>query len=314
MAIENVLKVITPGPMTTIQDLGRLGLGRYGVASSGALDARALASGNYLAGNQNDAAGLEITLAGFKAEALRTIAVAITGGDLSAHLNGRSIPPWQSLIMEPGDKIHFRARRTGCRAYLTVGGGLAAPPILGSRSTNISAEFGGLAGRSLKKGDLLSAEILSRSLTATAACTLPSEMIPAYGPPWTIRVILGPQDEQFTPEGLAVFGRAVYQVTSEVDRTGIRLVGPAISRRREYPESVWSEGLIPGVIQVPGDGQPIIILNETVTGGYRKIAAVISADLYMLGQLYPGDLIGFKPVSRLEAKKSLQDSQPADNL
>lgn len=304
MAKVNVFRVLSPGPLTTIQDLGRFGWGRYGVAPSGAVDHWALRLGNSLLGNPDYCAGLEITVFGFKAEVLAPITVAVTGGDLSARLNDQPLPLWQATTLHPGEKIHFPARRTGCRAYLTVEGGLSVPPILGSRATNISAGFGGLDGRPLKKGDVLSID-QTNQFAAGAITTIPAELIPTYGSPWALRVILGPQDDHFTPQTQETFFTTPYQVGPNMDRTGIRLIGSPLPRRENLPESILSEGLVPGVIQVPGDGQPIIVLAETVTGGYRKIGGIISADLSLLGQLFPGDVVCFQPVTLKEAREAI---------
>jgi len=178
--------------------------------------------------------------------------------------------------------------------------------VMGSRSTNLSSGFGGYQGRPLKKNDILLSE-LSSGAPAAVGRTFNSEWIPHYSKKWTIRVIWGPQDDQFPDDSRNLFLNASYNMSPESDRTGIRLQGPAIDRKAFIEASIISEGVISGSIQIPGDGKPIIILGETVTGGYRKIATVISADLSLLGQIKPGDEIQFEAVSLETAHQALQD-------
>lgn len=308
MAVVETIEVLTSGPLATLQDLGRFGYGRYGVPSSGALDTFSLRAANLLVGNKENEACLEITMFGLRIKALRDVAIAITGGDLRPFYNDKPLSMWASSILKEGDTLSFRGVKGGCRSYLAIGGGFSLTEVMGSRSTNLSSGFGGLGGRALIKGDILSSNSPHLYLEAKAMM-IPQDMIPFYGREWHLRVILGPQDDQFTEEGRNTFLNSPYQVSYQSDRTGIRLAGPSVERRPEVQESIISEGVIPGAIQVPGDGQPIIILVEIVTGGYRKIATVITADLPLLGQLKPGDRVTFKEVSLDEAYKALREME-----
>jgi len=308
LAAVNVLEVISPGPLTTIQDRGRLGFGPYGVAPSGAVDSFSLRVGNRLVGNRldngEDEAGLEMTFAGPVVTALSKITIAVTGADIQPRINTAPAPMWRAMVIQKGDRLSFKGIRSGLRAYLAVGGGINAKMVLGSRSTNLGARFGGLSGRPLVKGDILSAHAPHLHLK-TEGTALPFESIPNHTPEVTLRIIFGPHHHHFDPEMLSTFRQSAYRVTEQLDRTGIRLEGPLIKEKVALEKSIISEGVVSGAIQIPGDGQPIIILGETVTGGYRKIATVISADLSRLGQLRPGNKVRFSPVSPDEARSVL---------
>jgi antagonist of KipI len=306
-AVES-LEVLASGPLTTVQDLGRFGYGRYGVPPSGATDSLSLRIGNLLVGNPENAAGLEITLMGLKVRAFRDLAIAITGADLNPCLNEQPVEMWRSLFIKKDDTLSFGGLRSGCRAYLTLGGEISLHPVMGSRSTNLSSKFGGLSGRPLHKGDILRSESPRLHLRTTGRGFYP-EWIPLYTKCWTMRVAFGPQDDQFTHEIKNLFLDSSYIVTPQSDRAGIRLSGPAILQKEGLEASILSEGVVAGTIQIPGDGQPIIILGETVTGGYRKIATIISADLPFLGQIKPGDSIRFREVTLDEAIEALSEME-----
>ena len=304
MAAIDVLEITTPGLLTTVQDLGRFGFGRFGVAPSGVLDNVAMRVGNLLVDNLESEAVLELTLPGFKANILSDVVVALTGADLGLHINGKTYGPWRSYRLGPGDILSLESLNSGCRSYLAVGGGLQVPEVLGSRSTNLGSGFGGLEGRSLRRGDILKADSPRHHLHA-AGRKYDLNAVPAYSNDWEARVVMGPQNEHFPDESCDRFLNTVYKVSPQSDRTGIRLHGSPIAVREGQPESIISEGIISGAIQIPGDGQPIIILGETVSGGYRKIATVISADLHMLGQIMPGDQVRFSAVNLREARQAL---------
>lgn len=308
MAAVKALEIIHPGPLTTIQDRGRFGYGRFGVPPGGALDAFSLRTGNLLVGNAEDEAGLEITLMGLKVRALKDLVFALTGADLQPRLNDQPLENWRSHAMRKGDTLALKGPRTGCRAYLAVGGGLKVPRILGSKSTNLSTGFGGLCGRPLRKGDVLLCHSPEDYLHHHGR-TLDPQWIPVYERDWHLRVILGPQEDHFAREARKAFFGPSFKVKPESDRTGIRLGGPEIVKRPDLGESIISEGVVPGTVQIPGDGQPIIILVETVTGGYRKIATVISADLSFLGQIKPGDRVRFQAVTLDQAYDVLRKQE-----
>lgn len=306
MAVIETLEVLEPGPMTTIQDLGRYGFGRYGVPPSGALDPFALRAANLLVGNPEGEAGLEITFMGLKVKALTSVLVAIGGGDLQPAINGEPIVNWRSHTLKAGDTLSFKAPRNGCRAYLAVGGGIVADPVLGSKSTNLSSRFGGCDGRPMKRKDVLFSEAPETHLKLQGK-SLPPERVPFYGKEWMLRVLLGPQESDFTASSQNTFLASSFKVSTQSDRTGIRLSGPPIRKKDGQGESIISEGVVQGAVQIPGDGQPIIILTETVTGGYRKIATVISADLPFLAQIKPGDEVTFVQVDLVQAIRALEE-------
>ena len=301
-------KVISPGPLTTIQDLGRYGLGRYGVPPSGGLDPFSLKIANLLVGNREGEACVETTLMGLRLSALTDLVIAITGGDLQPHLNDAPFRMWRSLIIRKGDVLHFKTLKAGCRAYLAIAGGISVDPILGSKSTNLNSGFGGYKGRSLRKGDILFTTSPLDHFNAKTR-VLDDDRIPVYTKDRVLRILWGPQDADFVPESKTTLLDSPFKVTPMSDRTGIRLSGPPIRRKQGVSESIISEGVVPGSIQVPGDGQPIIILVETVTGGYRKIATIIGADIPLLGQIKPGDDVLFRAVSLEQALFALRETE-----
>jgi antagonist of KipI len=308
MAAAEILEILSPGALTSVQDLGRYGYGRFGVAPSGALDAFAFRIGNLLVGNRQDQACLESMLLGPRARVLTDIAAAVTGGDLQPRRNGQPIRMWQSYVFKRDDILSFRAPLSGFRAYIAVAGGIDVPIVMGSRSTNLPSGFGGYQGRQLRKGDVLRSESAGSDLNM-AGRVLTSGWIPQYSNKWILRVVWGPQDDHFPAKSRDLFLTAVFKMSPESDRTGIRLQGQAIQPSADFAESIISEGVVSGSVQIPGDGKPIIILGETVTGGYRKIATVISADLPLLGQIKPGDEIRFNAVSLEASHRALRETE-----
>ena len=310
MAAVELLDIMSPGILATVQDTGRRGFGQIGVAPSGAADGYACRVGNLLVGNLEDAAVIESTLMGFQARFRCDAVVAVTGADLQPTLNGRPLVMWTAHPVTAGDVLAFHAPVCGCRAYLAVGGGFCVPAIMGSRSTNIGAGFGGHAGRALEAGDTLSGRQPGQYLHCRGR-TLPDVLRPVYTSAWVLRVMAGPQADQFDPASYKQFFEADYTVSGKSDRTGVRLEGPVLAKQPGAPDSILSEGILSGAIQVPGDGQPIILLNETVTGGYRKIAVVIAADLPLLGQLAPGDTVRFQETDMAAAVELLRGVEAA---
>lgn len=296
MGSMKALEILAPGPLTTVQDLGRFGFGRFGVPQSGAADPFSLRIGNILVGNPENAAALELTVMGPKIRALKDSVIAITGADLRPAVDGESLPMWQSHLVKTGSVLSFKGRQTGCRAYLSISGGISVPVVMGSRSTNLTARFGGLDGRPLAKGDLLCTESPTTP-PKREKTTFDIQMIPVYSAEQRLRIIPGPQNHHFPDTSWQRFLNSRFTVTPDSNRAGVRLSGPSIWPRKKLDASILSEGVVPGAIQVPGDAQPIILLGEAVTGGYRKIATVISADLCLAGQLTPGDSVRFEEVS-----------------
>jgi biotin-dependent carboxylase-like uncharacterized protein len=306
MAAVDTFEVLHPGILTTVQDLGRPGFARYGVAPSGALDSLALRVANLLAGNPEDTAALETAVMGLRLKAMQDVVVAVTGANLNPMRDGGPLAMWRSHRIQAGEVIAFSGPAGGMRSYVAVCGGIEVPPVLGSRSTNLPSGFGGVAGRALRKGDILRRAVVENELRFAGRAFEPA-WIPEYPSRWRLRVVWGPQDDQFAEDGKQAFVAGIFSVSPDSDRTGIRLKGPAVARQPGLPESIISEGVIAGAIQVPGDGQPIIILGETATGGYRKIATVISADLPLLGQITPGDEVVFEAVSMDAAVQALRE-------
>jgi len=301
-------EVLEPGILTTIQDLGRYGFSQFGVPPSGALDAFSFRAGNLLVGNGEEEAGLETTLAGLKLITLKEIVISITGGDLSPTLNDEPLTMWKTHLLVEGDVIRFKKVRAGCRAYLAVSGGFVVPRTMRSSSTYLSGNFGGLEGRKLRRGDILNTLDIPPSLS-NLGLRFPIDWVPSPEKEVFLRVIPGPQDHHFTEEGFQTFCSSPYHVTPQCDRMGVRLEGPKIERRPDVEESIITEGLMAGAIQVPGDGKPIIILGELVTGGYTKIATIISTDLPRVAQLKPGDQVRFTPLSIEEAHDLLREQE-----
>jgi len=302
------IEILSAGLQTSIQDLGRFGYGHYGVPPSGALDSFSLRIANLLVGNSETQACLETTLMGLRFRALADVLIAVTGADLQPKIEKRPMAMWCSRILKKGEVLFFAGPKNGCRAYVAFGGGLGIVPLLGSRSTNLSAAFGGLHGRALKEGDILYVENPASQFAAEGR-SFEAKWRSLDTDTWTLRVIWGPQHNDFSKDVQHTFVNSQFTVLPQSDRTGIRLKGATIFRKKSTAESIISEGLIPGSIQVPGDGQPLIVLGETVTGGYRKIATVISVDLPLTGQIKPGDEIRFEAVNLKKAFQHLKESQ-----
>ncbi|MCF8103893.1 MAG: biotin-dependent carboxyltransferase family protein [Desulfohalobiaceae bacterium] len=305
--MTDLFLVVKPGSYTTIQDQGRYGHQDIGVPVAGALDQFASRAANVLLGNPESAAVLECTVVGPTLAVLREAYLAVTGADMEIRLNSRTIPPWSSFRVEPGDLLRLKQVKCGCRSYLAVSGGFDVPLVMGSRSTSVTGGFGGLQGRPLKKGDFLQA---AAALLPHKTGTLPAELVStAKQGDLLLRVIPGPQDHLFASQGLETFFSSAYAISPKADRMGYRLEGPMIRRDPEARESIVSEPSLPGNIQVPADGQPIILLVEQTVGGYTKIATVISADLPRIAQALPGQEVRFQPVSLEEAHEALQEQE-----
>ncbi len=303
MSIET-LEIKEPGLLTTVQDLGRYGYQRFGVPVSGAMDTFSLKTGNLLVGNDEGAAGLEMTVLGPRVRFLAETWIAITGANLSPALDGEPIPRWTAVKVPADCDLSFQGASDGMRSYLAVAGGIDVPVIMGSRSTYVKAALGGLEGRALKAGDVL--RVLEPGVEPVER-GLPEHLsAPVYGHNHEIRVVLGPQDRAFTADGTATFLGSEYTVSIQSDRMGYRLEGPTIESA-DGPDIV-SDGIPFGAVQIPGDGRPIILLADRgTTGGYAKIATVVSSDLGRLSQAMPGDTITFKNVTVEESHRLLRE-------
>lgn len=294
------LTVLAPGPLTTMQDGGRQGWLRYGVPESGALDPRAMAVANALVGNRPETAALEMTLAGCTlAVAGGRVRIAIAGADMAMAIDGTAVPGERSHTLVPGAVVRIGGARSGARAYLAASGGFAATPVFGSVAVHLRS---GIGGRALRQGDVLD---IAGDGPAGPDLRLDAEAPPA---PPRLRVVLGPQDDYFTADAIATLIAAEFTITAQSDRMGYRLAGPLLAHEKGF--NIVSDGIAPGSIQVPGNGLPIILLaDRQTTGGYPKIATVISADLPFLGQMRPSDAVRFAAVTlaqALEARRALK--------
>jgi biotin-dependent carboxylase-like uncharacterized protein len=288
-------RIINPGVQTTIQDSGRHGLIKYGIPKSGAMDQGSLVIGNLLLRNPDNAAALETTLQGLKLQALTKVTMSITGADLDPWLNDQPAPQWTAFTMREGDVLYFKKRKKGLRAYVAVQGGVDVPEVLGSRSTYVR----GRIGVPLGTGETLRSRPFDPG-TGEDALTLPREYRPHFDRADPIRVLMGPQDDYFTPRGIETFLNSTYRISPQCDRQGFRTEGPSIEIAKG--PGIISDPIPPGSIQVPGDGKPIVLLRDAqVTGGYAKIAIVARVEMDSLGQMMPGDTIRFQRIDRQKA-------------
>ena len=304
-----MLEVVQPGLLTTVQDLGRWGYQKYGVPVCGALDPVSLRIANILVGNHESLAGLEMTGVGPSLKFSEDAVIAITGADLGPQLDARPIPSWESVRVPGGSTLSFRGPHDGLRAYLAFAGGIDVPPVMGSRSTDLRSGFGGIDGRALEAGDRV--PIGPSSIPCNwSPKTLPTAISrqPTYGQTFEIRVVMGPQDAMFKETGIAVLLTSEYTVSTDSDRTGCRLDGPAVGHVRG-PDIV-SDGTALGSIQIPGSGTPIVLLADRgTTGGYTKVATVISPDIGLLAQAMPGAKVRFAAVAVEEAHDILREQE-----
>ncbi|SDD21715.1 5-oxoprolinase subunit C family protein [Paraburkholderia lycopersici] len=327
-----MIEVLRAGLLTTVQDLGRTGYRHLGVSTGGALDALSLEVGNRLVGNRADAAGIEITFGPVALRFARATRIAITGTDFGATLGGRPVWSWWSLPVAPGEALVLNGAKHGMRACVCVAGGVDVLPMLGSRSTDLAAGFGGLAGRALKDGDRL----------ATGASFAPGREravldpgAPAFGvkaPVWCnfalvdephhrrgrhpdgmawaapVRVLRGPEHDSFTPEAQRAFWSDEWQVTPNSNRMGFRLAGTPLAR--DDGRDLLSHAVLPGTIQVPPSGQPIVLMADAqTTGGYPKIGSVIRADLWKLAQVRLTGGVRFVEVTPAGARAALEEER-----
>ncbi|WP_156476329.1 biotin-dependent carboxyltransferase family protein [Bacillus nakamurai] len=312
------MKVLKPGLLTTIQDTGRTGYQKYGVLGSGAMDTVSLRIANMLAGNEETEAGLEITLMGPgpSFEMTESRVIAVTGAEFALHINGEPAPLWKPVFVKENSTISFGPCKLGSRAYLAVAGGFCVPAVMESKSTYVRAGIGGFHGRALQKDDELplgSMTQLSKTIAARLSGSAGQNGFSA--PDWAvsrrgflplkknpaIRVLEGSQYNAFTEEAKTRFYHEPFKVTPQSDRMGYRLKGEPLELQE--PLEMVSEAVTFGTVQVPPDGNPIILLaDRQTTGGYPRIAHIISADLPLVSQTMPGEYITFRPVSREEAE------------
>jgi len=296
-----IFEVRSPGLYSTIQDAGRRGYRALGIPASGAMDPLALWAANAAVGNPPDAAALEIAAPGPVLRVLDHVTVAIAGADLSPTVDGTEIERGPGATLRPGQTLAFGAPRQGMWAYLAVAGGVAATSALGSASTYVPGLLGGSGGRRLREGDVLGGAdgpIGRREV-------IPPEDVPLPGNRVTVRVVPGPQDEWLTEEARELFLKEEWRISLHRDRAGVRMDGPALAHRA-WAEFL-SDGVLPGAVQVPSGGRPIVIMPDgPTTGGYPKVAVVIAADLRLVAQAQPGAAIRFRPVAMEEALHALR--------
>ncbi len=296
-----VFSVLVPGMLTTVQDSGRWGYQGKGMPVAGAMDMQAFVLGNILVGNDENAAALEVTLMGpTLSVAEGEGVVAVTGADLGFKVNGGDVPNWTVVSVKAGDVLSFTAPRSGCRAYLCVSGGIDVPRVMESRSTYTRAKVGGLEGRALKKGDTLRCGESAPLWKRCEGLVCPEALRPLRDPAAPLRVIPGPQDDLFTEKGLASFYGTEYVVSNSADRMGYRMDGEPIEHTGAA--DIISDAIPLGAVQVPGHGQPIVMLaDRQTTGGYTKIGVVCSVDVASLSQRLPGATVRFVKISLKDA-------------
>ena len=306
------ITILNPGLLTTVQDGGRIGYQAFGVSVSGVMDPRAMNIANILVGNDDNEAVLECTMMGPQIRFDVSNVIAVTGGDLGASIDGQPIPTYRAVKVQAGQTLRFTGLRGGCRAFIAFAGGLDIPLVMGSRSTYMKAKIGGLEGRKLQKDDVIGFRDPKETIHNFDIRGFTPEFVPRKE--YTLRVILGPQDDMFTDEGLKTFLSETYTVktfltetytvTPEFDRMGSRLDGPVIQHKESG--DIISDGIAFGAVQVPSAGKPIIMLaDRQTTGGYTKIANVITADFRLLAQMKAGDKVRFEKTSIAAAQEAL---------
>lgn len=300
------IRVLKPGIFTTVQDIGRTGYQSQGFGVSGVMDVRSFKIANLLIDNPENEAVLEFALTGPTLEFTAETIISITGGDFQPKVNGESIPMYTAIYLYKGDVLSFGGARTGTRGYIAFSSYLSIPVVMGSRSTNTKSAIGGFKGRRLKENDFIGFRIKRRYLPYFLSRTLDIDEFDQEET--VIRVIMGPQDDRFTTEGLTTFLSQEYTVTSDFDRMGCRLEGPYIAHKGKA--DIISDGTAFGSIQVPAHGKPIILLaDRQTTGGYTKIATVASVDLPKLVQRKTDHKIRFEAISVQKAQQLLIEEQ-----
>lgn len=317
-----MIEILSATTLASIQDLGRHGFLRYGVGTSGAMDNVALSVANILLGNTENSAAIEIPMFPFQVRFLKDTAFALTGADACADLDGHAIPPWWVLRAQKGQTLGLRGSRHGARCYLALSGGIDVPVVLGSRSTQLRGEFGGCQGRTLSRGDAITtlespeaAEVLKRLPDAGFGVEPPEFALPLgiqdgseHANRTWVRVIPAAEYDRYEATSQSSFWTQDWKITAQSDRYGYRLAGEALVTKTTLEQR--SHGIVPGVIQVPHSGQPIIQLRDAQpSGGYPKIGTVIEADLWRLGQARPGSLLHFMLCEYKEAVSALDQIQ-----
>ncbi|WP_263620687.1 5-oxoprolinase subunit C family protein [Halobacillus yeomjeoni] len=312
-----MIKLAKSGLLTTIQDLGRIGYQKYGVIASGAMDSESHRIANLLVGNDGDHPTMEITLMGPVIEFQEDALIAICGGDLSAMVDGERVELWKPIYIKQGSELRFGNPKQGFRAYLAIAGGFDVPYVMNSGSTYLRAGIGGFEGRALEKGDEIPVgdpsmpslsmmeslkELAGEEHFCSASWFASPEFVPNAHSGCEIRVTEGREFELFSEESQEKFFEQAYQIDSKSDRMGYRLKGSKLKLNEKV--DMISEAVAFGTVQVPSEGNPIILLaDRQTTGGYPKIAQVASVDLPKLAQLKPGEKIIFKKITHEQSQK-----------
>ena len=300
-----VMKVINPGPLSTIQDAGRFGYMCTGFGTNGAMDSLSMEIANILVGNEPGAGVVEMTMLGMTVEFTCNAVIALTGAPMEILRGEEIIPMYQAVEVFAGDRLTMGAAQSGMRTYLAVAGGFDLPMVMGSMSTNLKCGIGGFKGRKLAAGDELPLrQSVSLSMVGQSKCQLEND----YPNAQVVRVVLGPQEDYFTDAGIETFLSAGYKVSGQSDRMGVRLDGKAIENKNGV--DIISDGIAYGSVQIPASGTPIIMMaDRQTTGGYAKIATVITADLPKIAQAKPGSTICFRAVTEKEAVAALKEQR-----
>lgn len=299
--MSGALRVLAPGLLTTVQDSGRWGHQDIGVSVAGPMDPYAHRRANALVGNARRAAALEVTLTGPSLHFDDDRTVAVAGAVFDLFLDEEPVPHERPVAVRAGAVLRFGTRRRGARAYLAVSGGIDLPEVLGSRSTHLPSRTGGLEGRALRRGDVLPLGCMS---SAPGRSPIPALAEPATDDAAVVRVMAGPDLERFMPEALEALVSAPYHVSVDSDRMGFRLAGPRLQHRAGA--DILSDATPFGTLQVPASGQPVLLMaDRQTTGGYARLATVISADLGIAAQAAPGDALRFALCGRAEALRAL---------
>ena len=302
------IRVLKAGMLTTVQDLGRTGYQSQGFSVAGVMDVRSFKIANLLLDNPENEAVLEFTLIGPTLQFTSETIIAITGGDFTPTVNGEPVPMYEAVYVNRGDILKFGSARTGSRGYIAFSSYLDIPVVMGSRCTNLKSKIGGFKGRKLKDEDYIGFRMKRRYLPYFLSRKLKPDDFSAESE--TLRVVLGPQDDMFSKQGIDTFLSQEYTVTSDFDRMGCRLEGPFIAAKDTV--DMISDGIAYGSVQVPSHGKPIILLaDRQTTGGYPKIATVASVDIPKLVQRKTDHRIRFTAISVQEAQKLYREEEKA---
>lgn len=298
-----MIEIVHPGWLSMIVDEGRRGYAEVGVPSSSALDGLAFKTLNLLLGNQPDTPAIEVVGTEFALSFTEELTVAITGARVLAHLDGETVPPWSAFTVRKGSLLRVGRVLEGFRYYVGFAGRIKIPRIINSFSTNLECAFGGFRGRPFMRGD----RIRLKDKRKEDEKRIPAACIGSMDPPHVIRIVDGPEIDYFMSDAVEGFcsieKNSWYSVSAKSSRSGIRLAGQPLRFKEEAPTSIVSEGILPGTIQVPGDGMPIIVLYERTIGGYARIGIVAEADRDQLAHLKPKDKVMFDRITIEEARR-----------